>query len=59
MNDEQREEFLGRLCDTIVDGMPLNELKVVVWDQIYDEMISQEWVDLLMMGEDYNVEVES
>jgi hypothetical protein len=56
MNDEQREEFLGRLCDTIVDGMPLNELKVVVWDQIYDEVKNLDDTDLELFAEDYGVE---
>jgi hypothetical protein len=54
-----KEEYVEKLCDTIVDSMDRKDLERVVWDQIYDEMISQEWVDLLMMGEDYNVEIES
>ena len=54
-----KEEYVEKLCDVIVDRMDRKDLERVVWDQIYDEMISQEWVDLLMMGEDYNVEVES
>ena len=54
-----KEEYVEKLCDTIVDSMDKKDLERVVWDQIYEEMISQEWVDLLMMGEDYNVEIES
>jgi hypothetical protein len=57
MNDEQREEFLERLCDTIVDGMPLIELKNIVWDQIYNEVIDLSDADLELFAQDYGVEM--
>jgi len=53
-----KEEYVEKLCDAIVDSMDRTDLKRVVWDQIYEEMSSQEWPDLLMMGEDYGVETE-
>ena len=57
MTDDQREEFLGRLCDTIVDGMPLIELKNIVWDQIYNEVIDLSDSDLELFAQDYEVEM--
>jgi hypothetical protein len=57
MNDEQREEFLGKLCDTIVEGMPLIELKNMVWDKIYSEIIVLDESDLELFAEDYGVEM--
>jgi hypothetical protein len=58
MNEEQREEFLERLCETIVEGMPLVDLKNIVWDQIYSELIDLSDSDLELFAEDYQVEVE-
>ena len=57
MTDDQREEFLERLCDTIVDGMPLIELKNIVWDQIYNEVIDLSDSDLELFAQDYEVEM--
>jgi hypothetical protein len=57
MNDEQREEFLGKLCDTIVDGMSLAQLETTVWDKIYDELVGLNDSDLELFAEDYGVEL--
>jgi len=57
MNDEQREEFLEKLCETIVEGMPLADLKNIVWDQIYNELIDLSDSDLELFAEDYQVEL--
>ena len=54
-----KEEYVEKLCDAIIDSMDLKDLERVVWDQLFEEMISQDWVDLRMQGEDYGVEVES
>jgi hypothetical protein len=53
-----REEYVEKLCDAIVDGMDRKNLERIVWDQLYDEMNYLEWVDLLMIAEDYGVEIE-
>jgi hypothetical protein len=57
MNEEQREELLERLCETIVEGMPLVDLKNIVWDQIYNELIDLSDSDLELFAEDYQVEL--
>lgn len=57
MNDEQREEFLERLCDTIVNGLPLVELKNMAWDKIYNEVMDLDESDLELFAEDYGVEM--
>jgi len=57
MNEEQREEFLEKLCDTLVEGMPLIELKNMVWDKIYSEIIVLDESDLELFAEDYGVEM--
>jgi hypothetical protein len=53
-----KEEYVEKLCDAIIDSMDRKNLERIVWDQIYEEMITQDWVDLKMMGEDYGVETE-
>jgi hypothetical protein len=57
MTDDQREEFLEKLCDTIIDKMPLVELKNIVWDQIYNEVIDLSDADLELFAQDYGVEM--
>jgi hypothetical protein len=57
MNEEQREEFLEKLIDQIVSGMPLVELKNIVWDQIYDELKDLSETDLELFAEDYGVDI--
>jgi hypothetical protein len=54
-----KEEYVEKLCDKIIDNMDRKDLERVVWDQLFEEMITQDWVDLRMTGEDYGVEVES
>jgi len=57
MTEQQREEFLEKLCDTIVEEMPLIELKNMVWDKIYSEVIVLDESDLELFAEDYGVEM--
>ena len=54
-----KEEYVEKLCDAIIDSMDRKDLERVVWDQLFEEMISQDWVDLRMQGDDYGVEAES
>ena len=59
IDTDEKDMYVEKLCDAIVASMDRKKLEQVVWDQIYEEMSSQEWVDLLMMGEDYGIETES
>jgi len=54
-----KEEYVEKLCDAIIDSMDRKNLERVVWDQLFEEMITQDWVDLRMQGEDYGIEDES
>ena len=54
-----KEEYVEKLCDAIVNSMDRKNLERIVWDQLYEEMSCQEWPDLLMTGEDYGIETES
>ena len=59
MTEHNKETYVEKLCDKIIDNMDLKDLERVVWDQLFEEMITQDWVDLRMTGEDYGVEVEA
>ena len=59
MIDSGKETYVEKLCDTIIDNMDRKDLERVVWDQLFEEMISQDWVDLRMQGQDYGIETES
>jgi len=54
-----KEEYVEKLCDTIINSMDRKDLERVVWDQLFEEMITQDWVDLRMQGQDYGIETES
>ena len=54
-----KEEYVEKLCDAIIDSMDRKDLERVVWDQLFEEMITQDWVDLRMQGQDYGIETES
>jgi hypothetical protein len=54
-----KEQYVERLCDAIVDSMDRKTLEIAVWDHIFEELITQDWVDLRMIGQDYGIETES
>jgi len=59
MIDSGKETYVEKLCDAIIDSMDRKDLERVVWDQLFEEMITQDWVDLRMQGQDYGIETES
>jgi hypothetical protein len=50
-----KEEYVEKICDAIVAEMSREDLERVVWDHIYDEMLTQKWTDLMMTAQDYGV----
>ena len=54
-DDLGKSELVEKLCDAIVDSYDEQMLKTIVWDTTFDELICQEWVDLLMHAEDFGV----
>jgi hypothetical protein len=59
MTEHNKETYVEKLCDKIIDNMDRKDLERVVWDQLFEEMITQDWVDLRMQGQDYGIEDES
>jgi len=56
MIDEQRELIIEKISDRIVDGMPLVELKNIVWDRMVAELHTFSEADLELYAQDYGVE---
>jgi hypothetical protein len=56
MINEQKELFIEKICDRIVDGMPLVELKNIVWDRMVAELHTLSETDLELYAQDYGVE---
>ena len=54
-----KEEYVEKLCDAIIDSMDRKDLERVVWDQLCEDRTTQDWVDLRMQGQDYGIETES
>jgi hypothetical protein len=50
-----KEEYVEKICDAIVAEMSREDLERFVWDHMYDEMCTQEWIDLIMLAQDYGV----
>jgi hypothetical protein len=56
MINEQRELFIEKICDKIVNEMSLAELKKIVWDQMVEEVCKLSESDLELYADDYGVE---
>ena len=56
MIEEQRELFIEKICDKIVNEMPLVELKKIVWDHMLEELHTLSESDLDLYAQDYGVE---
>jgi hypothetical protein len=56
MIEEQRELFIEKICDKIVNEMPLAELRKIVWDHMIDELHTLSEADLELYADDYGVE---
>ena len=56
MNEDQRELLIERICDKIVNEMPLVELKNIVWGHMLEELHTLSESDLELYADDYGVE---
>jgi hypothetical protein len=56
MIDEQKELFIEKICDKIVNEMPLVELRKIVWDHMLEELHTLSESDLDLYAQDYGVE---
>ncbi len=61
MRNNWVEEDRGTVAEEIVDGiirtMTLEEMRRMVWDMLYDDLVHQEWADLWAYAETYAPEL--
>jgi hypothetical protein len=54
--EESREEVVAAIIDGMVSQMTFEEMRTQVWDMLYDDLIWQEWPDLVMYAEEFATE---
>jgi hypothetical protein len=56
-NDEDREEVVGAIIEGMIAEMTLEQMRNKVWDMLYDDLIWQDWPDLIMHAEEFAPEI--
>jgi hypothetical protein len=51
--EEDREEVVSTIVDGIISTMTLEEMRKIVWDSIYEDLVWQSWADLWDKAEEY------
>lgn len=51
--DEDKHEVVEAIVDGMIAEMTYDNMRQLVWDVFYDDLISQSWDDLLMSAEQY------
>jgi hypothetical protein len=56
MTEEFREEIIGAIIDGMISEMTFEDLRQFVWNCLYDDLVFQGDVDLMMHAENYAAE---
>jgi hypothetical protein len=48
-------ELVEKLCDAIVDTYDEKTLRDLVWDHVFDELVTLDTEDLMLYAEDFDV----
>ena len=48
-----RDDLVVEIVDGIIAQMSLEDLRQNVWDSLYEEIVWQEWPDLVLLAEEY------
>lgn len=51
--DEDKHEVVEAIVDGMIAEMTYDNMRQLVWDVFYDDLISQSWGDLVMHAEHY------
>ena len=55
--EEDREELVCEIVENIVSRMTLEEMRAVVWDMHYEDIVWQQPSDILMLADEYAPEM--
>jgi len=47
------EEIIGETVEGMIREMSLEKMRQIVWDMLYEDLISQKWSDLVMQAEEF------
>lgn len=53
MTEEFREEIIGAIIDGMISEMTFEDLRLFVWNSLYDDLVFQSDIDLTMYAEKY------
>ena len=56
-NEEDREEVVGAIIEGMIAEMTLEQMRNKIWDMLYEDLIWQEWPDLIMHAEEFAPEI--
>lgn len=51
--EEDRPEFVERIVDEMIAELTFEDMRQACWDNLYEDLMDDEWVDLLMYAEQY------
>lgn len=52
--EEEREEIVETIVDNMVSTLTFEEMRRIVWDNLYDDLVHQDWSDIWMAAEQYS-----
>jgi hypothetical protein len=55
--EEERSEIVETIVDDMISTLTLEEMRRIVWDNLYDDLIHQDWSDIWMAAEQYSPEL--
>ena len=55
--EEDREELICAIVEGMVSRMTLEEMRAVVWDMHYEDIVWQQPSDILMLADEYASEM--
>ena len=55
--EEDREELICAIVESMVSRMTLEEMRTIVWDMHYEDVAWQGWSDILMLADEYAPEM--
>ena len=51
--EEDRPELVERIVDGMIAELTFEDMRQACWDNLYEDLMDDEWVDLLMYAEEY------
>ena len=53
IEEDIKEEIIGQIVDGMIAQMTFEDLRQHVWNVLYEDIVWQEWADVVMLAEEY------